>query len=195
MPRRPSPPRSGLPARGGPLARPPGRRLLRPLLLSALVLAFLLGLARWREDRASLVLKVLDGDTLLLATGERVRLIGVDAPESVDLRRPVGRLGPAAAAFVRRLAEGRRVRLEFDRERRDRYGRTLAYVFVGDLDLNAELLRRGYARAYTRFPHRRSAEFLALEGQARAAGRGLWAGPGPAGDAGRPGRSTAGIRR
>ncbi len=151
------------------------RRARVPLLL-LLALACLLGLARWREGRATLVLRVLDGDTLLLATGERVRLIGVDAPESADLRRPVERLGPEAMAFVRRLAEGRRVRLEFDRERRDRYGRTLAYVFVADVDLNAALLRSGYARAESRFPHRRLDEFLALEAEARAAGRGLWAG-------------------
>lgn len=148
---------------------------LRILFLLVLLLAALLALARWREGRATLVARVLDGDTLVLATGERVRLIGINAPEIAGLRRLVPQpFGPEAAAFARRLAEGRRVRLEFDRERRDTYGRTLAYVFVGDLDLNAEMIREGYAVAYRRFPHRRYDEFLALEAEAQRARRGLW---------------------
>jgi micrococcal nuclease len=153
---------------------------LRTLLLLVLLLAALLALARWREGRATLVAHVLDGDTLVLATGERVRLIGVDAPEIAGLRRLAPQpFGPEAAAFARRLAEGRRIRLEFDLERRDKYGRTLAYVFVGDLDLNAEMIREGYAVAYRQFPHRRYDEFLALEAEARRARRGLWAPSGP----------------
>jgi micrococcal nuclease len=147
---------------------------LLSVLLVFLVAVALAGLARWREGRASYVARVLDGDTLLMGTGETIRLIGVDAPETDGPYTRAEPLGEPAAAFARRLAEGRRVRLEFDRERRDRHGRTLAYVFVGAVHLNAALLHEGYARAYRRFPHRRLEEFLTLEREARAARRGIW---------------------
>ena len=67
------------------------------------------------------VVRVVDGDTLLLDRNERVRLIGVDTPETVDPRRPVQRFGKEASAFTKRMAEGRRVRLEFDQNRMDRF--------------------------------------------------------------------------
>jgi micrococcal nuclease len=163
-----------------------GRRRLPPVLLLLLAALAVSGLARWREGRAALVAEVVDGDTLRLATGEHVRLIGVDAPETDGPYTRVEPLGPEVAAFVRRVALGRHVRLEFDRERRDPYGRTLAYVSVDGLDLNADLLRRGYARAYRRFPHRRLAEFLDLERAARAASRGIWGASHEPLDAGSP---------
>jgi len=121
------------------------------------------------------VVRVVDGDTLLLDGDERVRLIGVDTPESVDPRRPVQYFGKEAAAFTRRVAEGRRVRLAYDQERQDRYGRTLAYVFLDDgTFLNAEIIRQGYGHAYTRFPFRYADEFRAYERDARENQRGLW---------------------
>jgi len=122
------------------------------------------------------VVRVVDGDTLLLDGDERVRLIGIDTPESVDARRPIEYLGKEAAAFTRRLAEGKRVRLAYDQERSDRYGRTLAYVFLEDgTFLNAEIIRQGYAHAYTRFPFQYSDQFRAYEREAREQRRGLWA--------------------
>lgn len=123
-----------------------------------------------------LCVRVIDGDTLELEGGERVRLIGVNAPESVDPRRPVEWLGKEAAEFTRRLAEGKTVRLEYDEELRDPYGRTLAYIHVPDgMLLNAEIIRQGYGSAYTRFAYRRQSEFVRLEREAREQGRGLWA--------------------
>src|SRR5438094_8850230 len=80
---------------------------------------------------AVVVTHVIDGDTVDIAGGgrhQRVRLLGVDTPETVDPRRPVGCFGPQAAAFTRARLQGRRVRLEFDRQVRDKYGRLLAYV-------------------------------------------------------------------
>jgi len=122
------------------------------------------------------VVRVVDGDTLLLDGNERVRLIGVDTPESVDPRRPVETFGKEAAAFTRQLAQGRRARLEYDREHTDRYGRTLAYVYLEDgTFLNAEIIRQGYGHAYTRFPFRYAEEFRAYEREARENHRGLWA--------------------
>ena len=119
--------------------------------------------------------RVVDGDTIIVGGVGRVRLIGVDTPESVDPRRPVEFFGKEAGAFTRRLVDGQRVRLEYDWERTDRYGRTLAYVYLPDgTFVNAEIIRRGYGHAYTRFPFKYLDRFRRFEREARAAGRGLW---------------------
>ena len=104
-----------------------------------------------------------------------MRLIGVDTPESVDPRRPVEFFGKEASAFTKRLVEGKRVRLEYDWERADRYGRTLAYVHLPDgTFVNAEIILQGYGHAYTRFPFKYLDRFRQFEREARQAGRGLW---------------------
>ena len=119
--------------------------------------------------------RVVDGDTIIVGGVGRVRLIGVDTPESVDPRRPVEFFGKEASAFTRRLVEGKRVRLAYDWERTDRYGRTLAYVYLPDgTFLNAEIIRQGYGHAYTRFPFEHLDRFRRLEREARQAGLGLW---------------------
>jgi micrococcal nuclease len=122
------------------------------------------------------VIRVVDGDTLQLDGGERVRLIGVDTPETVHPNKPVGYFGKEASAFTKRMAEGKRARLEFDVERTDRFGRTLAYVYLEDgTFLNAEIIREGYGHAETRFPFRYLEQFRAHEREAREQRRGLWA--------------------
>ena len=122
------------------------------------------------------VVRVVDGDTLVLDGNERIRLIGVDTPETVHPSRPVERFGKEASAFTRRMVEGRRVRLAYDDERTDRYDRTLAYVYLQDGTLlNAEIIRQGYGHAYTQFPFRMMEEFRAYEREARENRRGLWA--------------------
>ena len=124
---------------------------------------------------AQIVERVVDGDTIIVAGVGRVRLIGVDTPESVDPRRPVQFFGREASAFAKRLLEGKRVRLEYDQLRTDRYGRTLAYVWLPDGSMaNAEIVRRGFGHAYTRFPFRYLEQFRKLEREARLAGHGLW---------------------
>ena len=121
------------------------------------------------------VTRVLDGDTIVLDNGETVRLIGVDAPEIHHPEIPVQSFGQEAAEFLRRFAEGFECTLEYEpSDIRDQYGRLLAYVFVGDRLANAEMIRRGYAYAYTRFPFRRQTEFIALEREAREHQYGLW---------------------
>ncbi len=124
------------------------------------------------------VTRVIDGDTLVLDGDEKVRLIGVDTPETVHPKKPVERFGKEASVFTKRQAEGKKVRLEYDTGtgRKDRYGRTLAYVYLpeGTL-LNLEIVRQGYGHAYTRFPFSRMEEFRAAEREAREEGRGLWA--------------------
>ena len=124
--------------------------------------------------------RVIDGDTIVVAVGgrnERVRLIGVDTPETVHPSKPVERFGKEASAFTKRMVEGKMVRLEPDRAvgARDRYGRLLAYVYLEDgTFLNAEIVKRGYGHAYTRFPFKYLEEFRRYEREARGARRGLW---------------------
>ncbi len=129
------------------------------------------------------VTRVIDGDTVEVSLGaetEHVRYIGVDTPESVAPGQPVECFGERASDFNRRLVEGARVRLVFDRERRDRYGRLLAYVHLGPLFVNAELVRRGYARTLAIEPNtNRASLFERLEQAAGTAGRGLWGACGP----------------
>jgi micrococcal nuclease len=125
------------------------------------------------------VVDVVDGDTIEVEIDgevEDVRYIGVDTPESVAPDQPVECFGPDAAEFNASLVEGERVRLVFDAERRDVYGRLLAYVRVaGGAFVNAELLRRGFARTLTIAPNDRFADrFDHLEQAAANAGRGLW---------------------
>jgi micrococcal nuclease len=123
------------------------------------------------------VVEVTDGDTIEVELPygvEDVRYIGVDTPE-VDPNVGVECFGSDASQVNAELVEGKRVRLVFDAERRDRYGRLLAYVYVGDTFVNAELLRRGAARTLTIAPNDSFAErFARLAQEAANAGRGLW---------------------
>jgi micrococcal nuclease len=127
------------------------------------------------------VVRVIDGDTIRVrldspAEWRTVRYIGVDTPETVKPNEPVQCFGKAASEFNRRLVEGRRVRLVLGRERRDRYGRLLAYVRVqGGPLVEDELLRGGYARTLTIPPNDdRAGHFAALERTARGQRRGRW---------------------
>lgn len=120
--------------------------------------------------------RIVDGDTIILDGNEKVRLIGVDTPETVHPQKPVERCGKEASAFTRALAEGKRCRLEYDQQRKDKYGRTLAYVYLEDgTFLNAEIIKQGYGFAYVKFPFKYMKEFRWLEREAREEGRGLWA--------------------
>jgi micrococcal nuclease len=122
--------------------------------------------------------RVVDGDTLVLQDSTRVRLIGIDTPETVDPRRPVECFGAEASARTKELLPaGTRVLLEYDVERTDRYGRTLAYVYRADDDLfvNLALARDGYAEQLTVPPNVAHADdFGRAVDEAREAERGLW---------------------
>lgn len=121
------------------------------------------------------VKRVVDGDTILLANNERVRYIGVDTPESVHPYKAVEYMAKEASSFNKKLVSGKWVRLEFDVERRDKYGRLLAYVYEGDVFVNAELVKQGYAQVYTFPPNVKYQElFLEYQRQARKNNRGLW---------------------
>jgi micrococcal nuclease len=124
------------------------------------------------------VLRAVDGDTIEARIGGRnedVRYIGVDTPETVKPGTPVQCFGPRASSFDHRLVEHRWVRLVFGAERRDVYGRLLAYVYLGHRFVNAMLVRRGLARSLTIPPNDRFAPlFRRLELRAARSGRGLW---------------------
>ncbi len=139
------------------------------------------------------ITRVIDGDTIFLGNNERVRLIGVDTPEvheSDKLHRDADRtqrdietirkLGQKSSAFVKKMVQGKRVRLEFDQANaaighRDRYKRTLAYVYLEDgTFLNAEIVRQGYGVAYTKYPFKYADKFREHEREARENRRGLW---------------------
>lgn len=126
-----------------------------------------------RGDRV-LVERVVDGDTIELATGERVRYIGIDAPEVGADAEP---FGDAARTMNRRLVEGRYVYLLPGVQDRDRFGRLLRYVFVDGILAEAELVREGLARAREYQPGQPYAGCTAaLEDEARDTGRGMWVG-------------------
>jgi micrococcal nuclease len=119
------------------------------------------------------VTQVIDGDTIIIADGSRVRYIGIDTPE----------LHPAPEAFGieawqvnRELVEDKLVRLERDVSQTDRYGRLLRYVYVDGIFVNAELVRRGLAQVKAYPPDTKYHNHLKeLETEARQAGRGIWA--------------------
>jgi micrococcal nuclease len=124
------------------------------------------------------VAEVIDGDTLRLANQARVRLFGADTPETKHPDMPPQPWGAEATQFSRDFIDQRPVRLEFDRERKDRYGRFLAYVYVDERMLNEELLRAGLARALLDYPYSDSMKrrFRAAEAEAKAAKKGIWSG-------------------
>lgn len=126
----------------------------------------------------AVVTRVVDGDTAeMLVDGAEVdvRFIGIDTPEAVAPDRPVECFGRRASAYTEARLRGRTVRLEFDVERTDRFGRTLAYVWVGRELFNETLVAQGYAVVTTFPPNVRYVDRLIdAQRDARTAGRGLW---------------------
>ncbi len=142
-----------------------------------------------RGGEYSYVARVVDGDTLKMADNERVRLIGVDTPElhySEKLLRDsrktgkdvktIQALGAKATEFTKDLCDHKRVRLEYDIVRRDKYGRLLAYVYLEDgTFVNSKIIEEGYGQVMTIPPNVKHADhFKKLERQARDGKKGLW---------------------
>jgi len=146
----------------------------RSLFLLLLLVLSSIGCAR--SQALHHVERVVDGDTFVLTGGERVRLIGIDTPETVHPKKPVEPFGPEASSFTKKMLEGRDVRLEFDVQERDKYGRLLAYVYLEDgTFVNAELVKSGFAVILTIPPNvKHAGMFLDLQREAREHGRGLW---------------------
>ncbi len=119
---------------------------------------------------------VADGDTIVLRDGRHVRYIGIDAPETAHQQQREEPMAKQARAINQQLVAGWRIRLVFDRERTDRYGRILAYVYRHDgRFVNAELIRRGCAHAFYQWPNTSKAEdLLAAQRDAMQNGLGIW---------------------
>lgn len=131
------------------------------------------------DSVAAKVDRVVDGDTAKVfyeGRSEYVRYIGIDTPESVKNNERPQCFGPEAKNFNEELlGRNSKVKLVFDREQRDHYGRLLAYVYSGSTLLQEELLRRGYATTLEVSPNTsRAGQFARLEDEARREGRGLW---------------------
>jgi micrococcal nuclease len=149
------------------------------VLTAASVLGWWLGEQRRAANMQARVIEVVDGDTIVVALAggatDTVRLLGVDTPETKHPTKPVQCYGPEASAFSTAELSGRVVRLEVDVQRRDIYGRLLAYVYLGATRFNDVLLEQGYARLLVIPPNGSYARtMLAEELDARRHGRGLW---------------------
>lgn len=121
------------------------------------------------------VTRVIDGDTVEIEGGQRVRYIGVNTPEMNDARPAVRSWAEKARDKNREIVEGKRVTMERDVSETDRYGRLLRYVYVQGTMINAELVRLGYAYATSYPPDVKNQElFSRMEREAQSAGRGLW---------------------
>lgn len=167
-----------------PIRLPRGRKSVWALLIVLL----LVGLRVWQEsltpsvpealqEGTYRVERVVDGDTLKLANGAKVRLIGVDTPEVYNVKTPEP-FGPEASAYAEQFINdaGRDVRLQLDLERKDKYGRFLAYVYAGDRMLNEELARAGLATYESQYNYRKSMKdrFRKAEEAAKAERIGIW---------------------
>lgn len=122
-----------------------------------------------------LVSRVIDGDTIELLGGEKVRYIGIDTPETVDPRKPVQCFGVEASNRNKQLVEGKNVRLEKDVSDIDKYGRLLRYVYIDGLFVNLILVQEGFAYSYTYPPDvKYQSQFTEAERLAREQKKGLW---------------------
>ena len=122
------------------------------------------------------MVRVQDGDTVVLEGDRKVRLLGIDAPELEREGQPADFLAHKAKKVLTGLAQGKRVRLEYDKLRYDRFGRILAFLFLPDgTNLSRELVRQGMARVYTVKPNMRYRnDLLAAQREAIQARRGIW---------------------
>jgi micrococcal nuclease len=134
-----------------------------------------------KSDGLFAVKKIVDGDTFWIYNGteegEKIRLIGVDAPESRNaFKKKIGYYGKESKTYLTNLLKSKRVKLEYDVVNTDQYGRTLAYVYLEDgTFVNTELVKNGYAMVMTVPPNVKYAEeFVHLQQEARENNRGLW---------------------
>jgi len=148
------------------------RQIAKAIFLVCLFFLCLTGVSHGKDY---VVRKILDGDTIQLETGEVVRYIGVDAPELYLKEGGSEFFAREAAKYNKKLVLLKKVRLEYDAEKKDRSGRILAYVYVKNVFVNAELVKNGYARAAIKPPNTKHKEtFLDLQKKAMEEEKGLW---------------------
>jgi micrococcal nuclease len=156
-------------------------RILLILVFTLFYSSLLSSQDRKHQDEYFPVKKVVDGDTFWINDGSpkglKIRLIGVDAPESRNSgKKETASFGKESSEYLTKLISGKRVRLEYDIGHLDRYGRTLAYIYLEDgTFVNATMVKNGYATVMTVPPNVKYADsFLKLERKARKNKRGLW---------------------
>lgn len=127
-------------------------------------------------ERWVTVKSITDGDTFKTRKGEKIRLLGINTPETRKDTKQAQPFGKKAKQALKHLIDGKQVRLSFDKEKKDRYGRTLAHIYTRDgLWVNAELVRLGLAHVYTFAPNIKFANRLtAIEQQAIRNNTGMW---------------------
>jgi len=165
------------------------KRFRRQSIREKLILFAVIGVGLWvvshrLQDQTPLpaegvehhVTRAIDGDTLLLEDGTRIRLLGVNTPETKHPNRPPEPWGKEASEWVAKRVNGKIVRLEFDRERYDDYKRTLAYVYVDGTFLNEEIIRAGFSAAHNQYPFRSDMKrrFRKAEAEAQNRHLGIW---------------------
>ncbi|RLA90477.1 MAG: hypothetical protein DRG58_02030 [Deltaproteobacteria bacterium] len=156
-----------------------------PRLLSVVLLCWWLGICGWGcgqpqgPPQYGMVQEVVDGDTIKLVDGRSVRYLGIDTPEMGRNHHPPEFLAQEAKEFNKKLVQNQKLRLEYDVERYDQYGRVLAYIFLPDKRMvNAELIRQGLAQVYLFPPNVKYRDLLvACQRQALEARQGLWQRP------------------
>jgi endonuclease YncB( thermonuclease family) len=128
------------------------------------------------EELWDRVKRVVDGDTVVLESLGTVRLIGVDTPETVHPKKPVEFYGREASNFTKSLLSKKRVRVEYDWNKKDKYQRGLVYLYLEDGTMvNRLIVAQGFGHAYTRFPFKYLEDFRKAEKKAREEKLGLWA--------------------
>lgn len=149
-------------------------------IITISVLLFLIYLVTRRKVK---VIDVIDGDTIKIEFPlppfgfekvEKIRFIGVDTPETKHPAKGVQRYGKEAFAYTRERLLHKKVVLKFDKNKRDKYGRLLGYIYLHGRMFNAELIRKGFARAYLSYPFKYKKRFIKLQNQAKQEKQGLW---------------------
>lgn len=127
------------------------------------------------DQNLVLVKRVIDGDTIEIEGGQKVRYIGIDTPETVDPRKPIQCFGIEASNRNKELVENKKIRLEKDVSETDKYGRLLRYVYVGKTFVNLALVSEGFAHSSSYPPDvKYQSQLIAAERQARDQNLGLW---------------------
>lgn len=154
---------------------------IKQLIIIFLSIVFISGCATQNAKKSDeyFVKRIVDGDTIVVdfnGKGEKVRLIGMNTPESVKPNTPVQPYAIEASNFTKKMVSRKYVRLEFDVQERDKYGRLLAYVYLPDGQmLNEVLIEDGYARLMTIPPNVKYVDrFVKLQKKARDGKKGLW---------------------
>ena len=122
------------------------------------------------------VVYIYDGDTVKLSNGEKVRYIGIDTPEMNYNNPPAEYFAQEAKEYNAKLVLGKKVKLEFDAVKRDKYGRLLAYVYIDGKHISQDMIERGFAKVLMIPPNLKFADyFLTLQNLAKEEKRGIWA--------------------